>query len=356
MDAIRTRMTAVAAALLATAIAGGCQGRQARSEPVPVAPLPRELDMVTQPEYRVAPPDILVIEAVRAIPNLTYRIAPTDALFIDLTPSLPEKPLSGVVPVDLDGTIDLGPDYHRKDQPPLRVAGLTLPQAREAIEKHLRVVAPIKDARVTVTLAQTQTPQRISGPHLVRPDGTISLGTYGSVQVAGMTLAEVRRAVEAKLSESLLDPEVSVDVQSYNSKLYYVILDGGGAGQTVYRLPVTGNDTVLDAISQVSGLSAVSSKDHIWLSRPAPVGAGHQVFPIDWRAVSECGDTATNYQLLAGDRVYVAAYPLIQLDTTLARVFAPIERVFGITLLGSATIRSLDPDSNRGTGGGGFFP
>ena len=38
-----------------------------------------------------------------------------------------------------------------------------------------------------------------------------------------------------------------MDVQGFNSKLYYVILDGGGAGQQVVRLPVTGNETVLDA-------------------------------------------------------------------------------------------------------------
>ena len=81
--------------------------------------------------------------------------------------------------------------------------------------------------------------------------------------MTGLTLDEIRKPLEAHLSQFLLEPEISVDVQSYNSKIYYVVLDGGGAGQTVIRLPITGNETVIDALSQVNGLSAVSSQDRI---------------------------------------------------------------------------------------------
>ena len=53
---------------------------------------------------------------------------------------------------------------------------------------------------------------------------------------------------------------MSVDVLAYNSKVYYVIMDGGGYGQQIVRLPCTGNETVLDAIAQVNGLPQVASK------------------------------------------------------------------------------------------------
>jgi polysaccharide export outer membrane protein len=143
---------------------------------------------------------------------------------------------------------------------------------------------------------------------------------------------------------------VSVDVQGYNSKLFYVILDGGGAGQQVVRLPITGNETVLDAIAQVQGLSSVSSTDNIWVARPAPAGGPHQVLPVNWRAVSALGDTGTNYQLMPGDRVYVAAQHLVAADTFLARVLSPIERLLGVTLLGSYTYRELRGDYVNGNG------
>src|SRR5437764_5776206 len=48
---------------------------------------------------------------------------------------------------------------------------------------------------------------------------------------------------------------------SLHDALPLLIFDGGGVGQTVIRLPVTGNETVLDAIAQLYGLSAVSNQD-----------------------------------------------------------------------------------------------
>jgi hypothetical protein len=42
-------------------------------------------------------------------------------------------------------------------------------------------------------------PQPIAGKHLVRPDGTISLGVYGSVKVAGLTAELARDAIKAKV-------------------------------------------------------------------------------------------------------------------------------------------------------------
>ena len=45
----------------------------------------------------------------------------------------------------------------------------------------------------------------------MRTDGTVSLGTYGSVQVVGLTLAQAKKAIETHLSAFLQAPEVSVD-------------------------------------------------------------------------------------------------------------------------------------------------
>ncbi|MBY0227772.1 MAG: hypothetical protein K2W96_00690, partial [Gemmataceae bacterium] len=128
--------------------------------------------------------------------------------------------------------------------------------------------------------------------------------------------------------------------------------DGAGFGQQVYKFPVTGNETVLDAITNVAGLPAVASNKKIWVARPAP--ANHpclQVLPVDWRAITEGGATGTNYQLFPGDRVYVGPDPWIRLDNMLAKLFAPLERVLGITLLGSSAYQNVQAAA-RGTGTG----
>jgi polysaccharide export outer membrane protein len=129
-------------------------------------------------------------------------------------------------------------------------------------------------------------------------------------------------------------PEIAVDVLAYNSKVIYIVMDGGGFGEQVVRVPYTGNETVLDAIAQVNGLSRISSKK-VWVARPAP-GNVHrtQILDVHWQAITAEGITTTNYQLLPGDRIYVQADSLIATDNFLSKLFAPVERVFGIVLLG----------------------
>src|SRR5262249_1647894 len=157
--------------------------------------------------------------------------------------------------------------------------------------------------------------QQVRGEHLVRPDGTISLGTYGAVYVTGLTLPQAKAAIEKHLSQCLLHPEISLDVFAYNSKVFYVITDGAGFGQQVFTLPSTGNETVLDALSRINGLPAVASKRRIWLARPGPPELGcDQILPIDWMAITQGGSTCTNYQVFPGDRIYVKADCLITLD------------------------------------------
>lgn len=331
---VRTFLGAAMIGVLGLAAAGCATGEVVRVPPV--HDLPRELDKVSLPPYRVEPPDVLLIEAVKAVPKPPYKVEPLDVLAVHLANPIKEEPLSGLFTVDPDGTINLGPAYKGT----VRVVGLTIPEAKEAVEVHLKKT--LNDPQVTVSLAQSRAGQRITGPHLVRQDGTISLGTYGSVRVVGMTLAETKASIEAQLSRYLLNPEVIVEVQGFNSKTYYVILDGGGAGQQVVRLPITGNETVLDAIANVNGLSPVSSTHHIWVARPAPTDcAPYQILPVDWFSVSTRGDPTTNYQLMPGDRVYVDAQAAVVVDTYLARFLSPIERLFGITLLGASTVNEI---------------
>ena len=70
------------------------------------------------------------------------------------------------------------------------------------------------------------------------------------------------------------------------------------------------------------------------------------MLPVDWNALTQGGSTCTNYQLFPGDRIYIRADPLIQLDNIIAKVVSPIERLFGVTLLGSATVNSFRRNGN----------
>jgi polysaccharide export outer membrane protein len=133
-----------------------------------------------------------------------------------------------------------------------------------------------------------------------------------------------------------------VDVVGYNSKGYYVITDGAGYGEQIARFPFQGYETVLDALAAVGGLPSVGSKHHVWVARRTPhAGEPDQILPVDYVALTQHGITATNYQLFPGDRVYVKAEKAFWIDNTLQKVLTPIERVLGVTLLGSSAYNSI---------------
>jgi polysaccharide biosynthesis/export protein len=177
----------------------------------------------------------------------------------------------------------------------------------------------------------------ISGERLVRPDGKISLGFYGDIYVAGLTLPEVKAKIIRRLQKFLtddalgleemdeatgdpkVDPDsnkpilidlkdsatVFVDVTTYNSKNYYV------QGEVVIpgRLPVTGTDTILDAIHYAGGLTPRADHKNVALYRQPKKGGSLQALRVDVDQITMGDDLSTNYQLLPGDRLVVPRDP-----------------------------------------------
>ena len=221
----------------------------------------------------------------------------------------------------------------------------------------------------------------ISGERLVRPDGKISLGFYGDVYVAGLTIPEIKEKIIFHLRKFLtdevlglieIDPNTSgpimgedgkpkivdprdcdrvfVDVTAYNSKNYYVEGDVGSPG----RLPITGNETVLDAIHFAGGLIPTAAPQNIRLVRPAPPGACcEQLLPVNLSAIVNGGDSTTNYQLMPGDRIVVYRDPIVRTTVFIDRLAAPFQTVLNSILQYSFTARSVEflRLGTRGVGG-----
>lgn len=319
----------------------------------PPPDIPKELSKVALPVYTVEPPDILVIEAINIVPKQPYLLRTGDvvSVFVPTVQTDPNDPIQGAYPIQPGGVVNLGPNYGT-----VRVAGMRTEDAQAAIQEYL-VKNHLKEASVSVSLIEMAGKQQIAGQHLVGPDGQITLGSYGSIPVVGLTLAQVKHVVEQHLRNFLEDPEVAVDVYAYNSMVYYVVTEGAGTGDGVYKFPITGNETVLDAMANINGTTEVSSK-RIWIARPTPDGMAQQILPVDWRGVSAMGAASTNYQILPGDRIFVAEDSLVAYDTHMAKVLAPMERAAGFILLqtGLATRLSgkvLKGGGNpRGSGGG----
>ncbi len=348
----------------------GCMsmsGLHRKSEPelLPVpCQLPRELQKTTLPDYTIEPPDILRIEVARLIPRSPYVLSPGDGLLVQVAQPDGTVVMNETLRVELDGTLQLGSPFDDPNnepveslqiQGPMHVGGLAVGDARDLIRLH--VAKTISEPSVRVSLTEFAAQQAISGQHLVAPDGTVNLGVYGRVQVTGLTVEEARRHINEQLSLYLQAPNATVDVYAYNSKNYYIILQGAGMGDRVMQFPVTGNETVLDALSNVEGLSGASSEE-IWVSRPGQNSfAGPQVLPVNWTAITMLADPASNYQILPGDRVFVREDSMVAMDTRLGKFISPLERIFGVVLLGTNTASRIQfykqYGQNGGIGGGG---
>ncbi len=166
------------------------------------------------------------------------------------------------------------------------------------------VVEPPDELEITV---RPQVEDLSATSVVVQQDGVIDLGLLGDIYVVGATLPEVEGRIVQRLNEAAVRNgkrppayRVSARLTSSQSKYYYVM----GAVSVQGKVPIKGNETVLDAILQ-AGLKSNSLPDKAYLVRPHPPGMPDQVLKIDWCGIRERGDTVTNYQLFPGDRVVV---------------------------------------------------
>lgn len=145
------------------------------------------------------------------------------------------------------------------------------------------------------------------GEQAVLVDGTIDLGRYGRVKVAGLTIEAIEEVIEHRLRElEAKEPQVNVQLAEANASQVYVLGAVGSPGS--YDL--SGRETVLDAIVMAGGLTSTASPCHMMLVRPTANCDKRIVLPVCYRQITQLGDATTNYQLRPGDRIVVAGRSL----------------------------------------------
>jgi len=278
--------------IVAVCAACGCQTVKTPEEKIAASGIPTEFKKVSMPDYVVEPPDLMLVEVLEALPG---------------------RPISGERLVRPDGKISLG--FYGD----VYVAGLTIPEIKEKIIFHLRKFLTDE------VLGLIEIDPNTNGP-IMGEDG----------------------------KPKIVDPRdcdrVFVDVTAYNSKNYYVEGDVGSPG----RLPITGNETVLDAIHFAGGLIPTAAPQNIRLVRPAPPGACcEQLLPVNLSAIVNGGDSTTNYQLMPGDRLVVYRDPIVRTTVFIDRLAAPFQTVLNSILQYSFTARSVEflRLGSRGVGG-----
>jgi polysaccharide biosynthesis/export protein VpsN len=133
----------------------------------------------------------------------------------------------------------------------------------------------------------------------VASNGTVDFPYVHTLKVADLEAQEVARLVRDRLiaEKVLSDPSVVVQVKEYASR--HVTLLGQVSKPGSY--PLLPGMSLIQAISQAGGLTAVASGSHASLTRKT--AKGQQTVEIDVNEISQ--GRAPDVPLQAGDQIYV---------------------------------------------------
>ena len=134
----------------------------------------------------------------------------------------------------------------------------------------------------------------------VRPDGKISLPLVGDILASGRTPVQLKREIAERLKNYLSDPEVTVIVQSVNSRRFNVV--GGVASPGTYDL--TKRMTILDAIAQAGGPVDFAKLKKIYVLRLLENGERLRI-PFNYKQVIKGNNFQQNIELEPGDTIVV---------------------------------------------------
>ncbi|MCV3273810.1 polysaccharide biosynthesis/export family protein [Roseobacter sinensis] len=150
---------------------------------------------------------------------------------------------------------------------------------------------------------------------LVLPDGSINFPFAGTITAAGRTVADVQRAIADGIAVNFaspptvfvtvssvqpVDPEVAAAATEETINVYFA----GEVGTPGLRQVLAGS-TFLQAFSQSGGLTNFAASKRIQLRRTDPRTNEHQVFEINYRAISNGGSFERDIVLQDGDVILV---------------------------------------------------
>lgn len=133
----------------------------------------------------------------------------------------------------------------------------------------------------------------------VRPDGKISLPLLNDIQAAGLTPMQLADSINEKLKKFISAPQVSVVVTAVNSQHIYILGEVARPG----AMPLLGDMTILQAISNAGGLSPFANAKGIYVLRTE--NGTQQRFAFNYKQAIKGGAGAQDIALKAGDTIVV---------------------------------------------------
>ncbi len=134
-----------------------------------------------------------------------------------------------------------------------------------------------------------------SGPHMIRPDGKITIPLIGEVEAAGFTPEALGTAIQDKLKKVLREPDVSVSVTEVRSRRYFIEGEVNKPGE--YKLVVP--TRVLEALVNAGGFKDFAHQADITIMR------GRVRLKFNYKAAIKGKELDKNVFLEPGDIIIV---------------------------------------------------
>jgi protein involved in polysaccharide export with SLBB domain len=141
----------------------------------------------------------------------------------------------------------------------------------------------------------------LSGPHPVGVDGCLDLEPLGRPCVEGQTVDEIAQEI-ADLAVVPVE-HVRIRVADYRSQCVFLFGEVMGAERAV---PYQGQETVLDLLQRIGGITPGAAPDDVYVVRPHVQDRQRpEVFHVDLPAIVLRHDERTNLRLLPFDQIHV---------------------------------------------------
>ena len=138
----------------------------------------------------------------------------------------------------------------------------------------------------------------------IRPDGRVSLPLVPDIEAAGITPSQLARQIEERLKKYVLEPNVTVMVQSFEGAPDRQIRVIGEAAQPM-GMPYREGQTVLDVMISARGLTRYAAGNRAEIIRRGTPGQPAQSIPVRLSDLLRDGDMSQDIAMQPGDTLVI---------------------------------------------------
>lgn len=169
----------------------------------------------------------------------------------------------------------------------------------------------------------------VSGKYILNNEGKIQYEFIGDVVLSGLTKEQASELLAKTLSTYIVNPQVTIKISEYNSKIVYIIGEVGRPGKIVMRGDTI---TVREALLEAGLPLLTANTTHSTMFTPIAGNVKRRI--VDVNALLYKGDLRQNFIMKPGDTLYVPA----TFWAKATRVISPITQPIGQAASTGATV------------------